>query len=270
MEQHELPPWEEDPLSTFMANAEHNVRVTALKWPDVYAIQQRAHALMARITELIETDPGDVHLVVPRLLIGRSHSAVLAVMRSAMSGQAFEAQLQLRLAIEEVWYALHVATDPAPPARAQTWWDRGNNPEATQECKDEFTVANVRKTHERLDPETAAAMRRLYDHTIDLGGHPNQGGVASSLVIDRSEPDAASVKVGILHAGTLIALATVKAAVDVAIGFAKTAGLVWPEPFRIAGVDDQINQLVRHSAEVFGKRAEGERVRLSGLSAGGC
>jgi hypothetical protein len=65
--------------------------------------------------------------------------------------------------------------------------------------------------------------------------------------------------VGSLHPGTPIALEALKAAVDVAIGSAKIAGLVYPERFRIASVDDEINKLVRHSNEVFGRRARAER-----------
>jgi hypothetical protein len=248
MEPDKLPPWGDDPLSGFLATAEHNIRVTTLKWPDVYAVQQRAHTLLARISELTAVDPGDVHLLVPRLLITRSHSAILAAMRSAMSGQAFEAQPLLRVALEEAWYALHVATDSAPPKRAKIWWNRGDSPAATQACKDEFTVKKVRDTHERIDPATAAATKHLYEDTIDLGGHPNQRGVASSLVLDRSRPDAAVFRAGGLDPGTPFSLATLKAAVDVAIGSAKTAGLIYPERFRIAGVDGLINRLVRQSA----------------------
>jgi hypothetical protein len=54
MEWQRLPPWGDDPLSTFLANGEHNVRVTSLNCPDVYGVQQWAHALLARIGELIE------------------------------------------------------------------------------------------------------------------------------------------------------------------------------------------------------------------------
>lgn len=255
MEAQELPPWEGDPLSTLMANAEENVRVTALNWPDVYEVQQRGHHLLTRVHEIIESDPGDVHLLVPRLLIARSRAAILAAMRSAMSGQGVEAEPALRLAIEATWYALHVARDPAPPARAEIWWARGSSPQATQACKNEFSVAKVRATHEQADAATAGAMKTLYDDTIDYGGHPNQGGVAASLLVDTSSPDIPKVRVGILHPGTPITLAALKATIDVMIGAAKTVGLIYPEGFEAKGVNNEINHLVQHSAEVFGKYA---------------
>ena len=42
-----------------------------------------------------------------------------------------------------------------------------------------------------------------------------------------------------------------KAAVDVAIGLAKIVGLIHLERFRIANLDEDVNHLIRHSAEVF-------------------
>src|SRR2546426_3369957 len=253
----QMPSWEHDPLSTYFSQAEHNTRASSLNWPDVYEVQQRAHILLVRVAEAFENARDDVRfLAAPRLLLLRSHSAILGTMRLAMSGQAVEAQAVLRVAIENAWYALHIVGDPAPPARARLWWGRGDTPEATQACRDEFRVGNVRRTHEALDVGTAAAMQRLYEDTIAFGGHPNQGGVAMGLRIDEREEETARIAVGFLHAGTLAALSALKAAVDVAIGLAKIASLIYPERVRIAALDEQVNQLIRYSAEVFRRRAD--------------
>lgn len=248
------PPWGDDPLSRIMSSASRNERVSALNWPDVFGVLQHAHGLLARVGEILEHDAGHDHLLVPRMLFGRSHSAVLAAMRLAMSGQAFEARPLLRLAIEEVWYALHIAKDPAPPARARIWWGRDRSPQSKAACRNEFTAGNVRQTHETLDARAAAAMQCMYEDTITFGAHPNERGVSASLKIDRS-PDAVTVKVGVLQPDPLVTIAALKAMVDVAVGTAKTIGLIYPERFSIAGVDTNIDQLARHSAEVFGKRA---------------
>jgi hypothetical protein len=254
------PPWDRDPLSTYLSQAEHNTRACAVNWPDVYEVQQRAHGLLLRVGEVIEHDREDAqYLGVPRMLLLRSHSAILTTMRLAMSGQAVEAQPVLRLAIEDAWYALHIVRDPAPPARAKIWWGRGETPEATQACKNEFTVVNVRATHEGLDAETTTAMRRLYDDVIDFGAHPNQGGVAMSLRISDRTEKSARVGVGFLHAGTLAAISALKAATDVTTGLAKIVSLIYPERFKIASLDEEVNRLIRHSAEVFGARAQALR-----------
>ncbi len=224
-----------------------------MNYPDVYEVLQGAHGLLKRVCEILEKDPADANLGVPRMLVARSHSAVLAAARLAMSGQGFEAQPVLRAAIEQAWYALHIAKDPAPPMRAKIWWDRNVSPQATQACKDEFTTGNVRRTHEGLDAATAAAMHRLYGGAIDFGAHPNQAGVAASLELDRSTSTAS---VGFLHAGTPAQMAALKGAVDVAVGVAKTVGQIYSERFRIAGVDEEVGQLSRRSAEVFSKYAQ--------------
>jgi hypothetical protein len=231
--------------------------VCALNWPDVFEVQQRAHALLVRVGEILEHDSGASHLFFPRMLILRSHSAILGAMRLAMSGQAFEAQAVLRVAIEGTWYALHIAMDPAPPTRANIWRRRGSSPQATQECKNEFTVANVRRTHERLDAPTAAGMQNLYEEAIEFGAHPNQVGVGGSARIDKSGSEAdVMIHVGVLMPGTLATAGTLKAAVEVAIGLARTFRLIYPERCQIVGLNEDVDRLIRHWQRVFPKRAE--------------
>ena len=253
----QLPPWGDDPLSVdLMSKAERNVRVTALNWPEVYEVLQKTHTLFKRLVELLEGDPGDPNLSAPRLLILRCNSAVLAGMRLAMSGQAVEARPVLRGAIESAWYALHIAKDPAPPKRAKLWWDRHARPAAKQACKNEFKVETVRATHEALDAKTAQVMQQLYADSIDFGGHPYERGVASSLGLDKSKLDEVTVSVAVLQPGRLPAAAALKAAVDVTIGAAKTVEPIYPERFRVMGVDREVDQLARDAGTVFGKHAQ--------------
>jgi len=56
-------------------------------------------------------------------------------------------------------------------------------------------------------------------------------------------------------------VAALKDAVDVAVGVAKTVGLIYPERFRIAVVDEEIDRLVRHysGGDVFSKYAQPQR-----------
>jgi hypothetical protein len=255
-EQRTPPPWGDDPLSKFMSDAEFNARACVVNYPDIYDLLRRAHELLKRVCEVLEKDPADRNLGAPRMLIARSHSAVLAAARLAMSGQGFEAQPVLRAAIEQVWYALHIAKDSNPPARAKIWWDRDVSLQAEQACKDEFKVGTVRRTHEGLDTATAAAMHSLYEGTIDFGAHPNQGGVAGSLKLDRSTKTAS---VGFLHAGTPAQLAALKGAIDVAIGVTKMVALIYPERLRIARIDEEVGPIVQYSAEVFGGYAQAVR-----------
>lgn len=254
-----LPAWGDDPLSAFMSEAERNVRACSLNWPDIFEVQQRAHALLVRVGEVLEHGSGESHLFFPRMLVLRSHSAILAAMRLAMSGQAVEAQAVLRVAIEGVWYALHIATDPAPPTRANIWRRRGTSREATRECKNEFKVENVRRTHEGLDAPTAAGMQRLYEDAIEFGAHPNQVGVGGSARIDRSGSEIDVIQVGVLTPGTLATAMALKAAVETTVGLARTFRLIYPERSRIVGLNDDVDRLIRHWQSVFPRHAEALR-----------
>lgn len=219
----QVPPWANDPLSTHLSDAEHNTRAASLKWPDVYEVQQRAHALLLRL------------------------------------GEALEAQAVLRVAIEQAWYALHIASDPAPPTRAKIWWNRDDSPDATRACQNEFKVGTVRGTHERIEPDAAASMKRLYDDAITLGAHPNPGGVMSALFIETSDSETTTLGVGILHPEPVLVLSAIKAAVDAVMGLTKTVSLIYEAAFQRAGLAPEFNALRGHTAEVF--RARAERLR---------
>ena len=57
----------------------------------------------------------------------------------------------------------------------------------------------VRATHQTIDATAAAVVQTLYDNSIDFGGHPNERGVASSLRLDKSQPDAVTLISALSH-----------------------------------------------------------------------
>ena len=85
------------------------------------------------------------------------------------------------MAIEQAWYALHIAKDPQAPNRSTMWLCRHDDDASKAKCKSEFSVQRVRSTHEALDPITADLLHQLYETTIDFGAHPNQRGLLSSM-----------------------------------------------------------------------------------------
>lgn len=120
-----------------------------------------------------------------------------------------------------------VAKDPTPPARAEVWLRRGEDVAATRRCRKEFEVGNVRATHETQDARGAAALKDPYERTIDLGAHPNQLGVLSST--QRTETDQ----------------------VEAAVGALRAFGLVLPERFAIARMDEDVDRLAAEHNVVF-------------------
>lgn len=242
----EPPVWGDDRLSTFFRDAEINTRVTMAKYPDVYRLLQRLDQAFRTVEHAVEHD--DAARVVPRFLFVRAHSAYLAACRLGMSGQLTEARAVLRVGLECAWYALHVAADPVPYQRVEVWLRRNDNAQATARCKAEFTVANVRATHETCDAETAADVRRFYDELIDFGAHPNQLG---TLAAARCAQEGDDYHIGILYPEELSVMFTLRQAVAVGVGALKIFRLVYPERFTIVGLDGEIDALVGQLNTVF-------------------
>jgi len=243
------PTWGSDPLSTFFADAEFNTRVTALRFAPIYKLLQNTHELFRRFEEAIEKD-GREELLVPRFLMVRAHASVLAGLRLAMSGQTTEAFPVLRSAVELAWYALHIAKDPSPPQRLTIWLNRNESDADKARCKSEFTIRNVRRTHEGLDADTAGTMLQLYEQLIDFGAHPNQIGVMAAMTKSESGKQV-NFSVGILSPQPPATAFALRTAVGVAIGALKAFQFIFPERFTLLGIDQGINKLIVEANQVL-------------------
>jgi len=244
-----LPDWEADPLSRFLSDAQRNERVSALKLPGVYALLQRVHALFRRVAEITEKEH-NAALLPTRFLMARAGAAWLAAVRLGMSGQVVEAYQVARAVVEDAWYTLHLAKDPNPPRRVETWLRRDEDAAAKGRCKNEFTVANVRATHAALDPAAEAALHVLYERTIDLGAHPNERGVLAAMTRNGTEQEGIFRVVFLADSPVQIAVA-LKTAVEAAVGALKAFRLIFPERFAIMSVDHDIEELVAALNTVF-------------------
>jgi hypothetical protein len=226
----------------FFKDADYNARVTAANYPGVFESLQRVHSAFRLAAEIVEKDSSGTRLV-PRFLLIRTHSSYLAAIRAGMSGQIGEAYVLIRAAIEQSWYALHMATGEDAERRTDIWLRRNESDAATASCKSEFTIRNVRSTHEGLDPVAAAEMKDLYEKLIDYGAHPNQMGIFTSLSSKETHTEV-SFQVGILYPAELPVLVTVRLAMAVAIGALKIFQLIYPERFRLVDFDSEIQRLL--------------------------
>jgi hypothetical protein len=257
MDKPEPPAWGNDRLSMFFRDADYNARVTAANYPQVFESLKRADSALHLARETLEKDSGWVRLV-PRFLLVRVHSSILAAVRAGMSGQVGEAFVLLRSGIEQSWYALHMATGPEAERRTDIWLKRNEGAAETAACRTEFTVKNVRSTHEGLDPVTAAQLQQLYEKLIDYGAHPNQMGVFTSLGSQESATDV-TFSVGILYPSELPVMVTLRLSMAVAIGALKIFGLIYPERFVLMGLDSEIRELVAELNSKFkGLGSKGE------------
>lgn len=249
MSSQKLPPWDDDPLSELIKLADHNVRVTSLNLPVVFELLKKVESIFKKVQEAIEHD-SKTELLVPRFLIARTHSSFFAAIRLAMSGQFTEAYPVLRQAIEQAWYALHIAKDPSPPSRMEVWLRRNDDSAAKAKCKQEFTIANVRSTHEANDPSTARQLLELYESVIDYGAHPNQLGVLVGIAYSKTDKKI-EYNVGILCPEPLPMMVTIRLAVAVAVGTLKVFQKIFPERFEIMNIDNKIDELVNQLNSVL-------------------
>jgi len=241
------PDWGTDPFSTFFADAEFNCRASAVNLAPVYSFLQTVNTAFRRMSEAIENDNS---LLLSRFLMVRTHSAFLAACRLAMSGQPFECCVVLRGGIEQAWYSLHIAKNPA---LAETWLRRNDSDNDKAKCKSEFTVAKIRSTHEQLDAATAKNFQLLYETLIDYGAHPNPKGVLMALSKSSETSDQRTFKIGILIAGQLTMGFALWLAAAVAIGALKVFQLIYPERFKKTGLDLEIEKLIPKLNSIFQK-----------------
>lgn len=167
-----------------------------------------------------------------------------------MSGQFPESYAILRVGIEQAWYALHIAKDPHPPERVTVWLRRNDDQSSKSRCKNEFTVQNVRSTHESIDSVTAKQLHELYEKMIDYGAHPNQISLFAAMSESETEQET-TFTLGILFREPVPILATLQMAVAVAVGALEVFHRVFPERFRIMSLDREIKALVGELNSAF-------------------
>jgi len=248
-----LPTWEADPLSRFLSDAQRNERVSSLNMRDVYALLRNVHATFQQVATITEKEHSE-NLLPTRFLMARTHAAWLAAVRLGLSAQTVEAYPIVRLIVENAWYALHLAKDPSPPARAKTWLNRDDDSDAETRCAAEFSIKNVRTTHAGLDPTAEAICHIVYKQTIGLGAHPNERGVLMAMT--RTETgDALTFGAVFLATDPALIAAALKTAVEAAVGALKTFHLIFPERFKIMGVDRDVENLVDRLNAVFKRYA---------------
>jgi len=243
------PPWGSDRLYNLFADAELNERVSSQYLPVLYARLQRVNEVFRCVLETVEQDDKS-YLLYSRFLITRTYGSFFAAIRVAMGGQIIESFPLLRSAIEQAWYALHMAMDPNPPGRITVWKNRNQDDASKKKCIDEFLVAKVRSTHEDKDPKTAKELHALYEFLIDFGGHPNPRGVLGTVI--KTEKGHG---VGVLYPDEDSLVETLKVAIRVAVGTLKVFQLIYSKRFELMNLDLRITELANETIHFTAHRS---------------
>ena len=244
-----MPQWENDPLSSFLADAARNERVSSLNFPDIFAQVQRTHSALKSLAEITENNR-DIALVVPRILMARASAAFLAATRLGLAGHTVEAHMVLRGVIEASWYAIHIAMDPNPPSRVHVWLRRGENDDTRRLCRREFHPDKVEPTYRTADPVTAAVLEKLYDGMIEWGAHPNEQGILAAITSNVTSGGLV-LNVHLLSNSPVLIKVALKRTIEVGIGILKTFGLIFPERVRLTGLDSEVERLIASTNALF-------------------
>jgi hypothetical protein len=253
------PEWGDDLLARFFADAASNERATAANYPTAFALLRQLHEAFLRAEQMGEKGSA-YSTVIPRVLLARAHSAFLASARLALGTQPTEAQILLRSVIEQGWYAVHVATDPAPTKRVEIWLRRHESAAAEARSKQEFSVANVRGSHAGVDPRAAEEVHALYETLIDFGAHPNERGVLTSIKkVEDFEIN--EYQVAILQGDSLRVMMAVKLTITVASAVVGMFRHIYPERFVLIGLDSSLDHINRETESFFRRFIQERRAR---------
>jgi hypothetical protein len=233
--------WRSDSISRFIDDAFMNsvATMTNLRKLPIVQILIEVNDLFLRANG-IKCHPTREFLL--PLFLGRSHSAYLAAVRLATSGQVVETYMVARGCLENALYGLFIQDDPTIgnpiPDRMKIWAERADSEDANRKCRNMFTFTNVIKNLASHDVKLHNRVNCLYDIAIDRGAHPNAMGhlMTSNVSVDGGH-------VGFLIPATeLTCKSCIQATVQAGICALATIGLAYGTKFEDAGMSAQLQK----------------------------
>jgi hypothetical protein len=171
----------------------------------------------------------------------RTRSTLLAACRHALSGQVGEAYVVLRVCLENALYGLYISGDHQ---RQQTWLRRHDDETSMNKVKREFTVANVMAHLEAIDKRSAEIAQKLYDTSIDYGGHPNERSITSQVTIT-SDDNSHNFSASLFSTGDLRHALCLKSTARFGVCCLDIFGHVFRTRYQLLSVDSSLDELRR-------------------------
>ncbi|HEX3216468.1 MAG TPA: hypothetical protein VHR67_06385 [Aestuariivirgaceae bacterium] len=168
--------WSSDELSKFWEAGRKNQFATFVKKRPVYKRLVAIDALFLRVSKDWLNPPDDI----AAMLFLRTHSAFRTAAGLAAAGQAAESYMINRTMLEYAAYALHLNRNPELKA---IWLDRHLDEKTMTASKNGFSHRKVVKSVSDFNQHAGTRFSKLYQHTIDFGGHPNERSVTGNLEV---------------------------------------------------------------------------------------
>lgn len=157
----------------------------------------------------------------------------------ALSGQTPEAIALCRASLENGLYAAHVVKGAGA---ADAWMNRHRDDAGKKACRDAFGMSKVWGSLQALDPSLVDIAKRLYEHTIDQGAHPNVYGVMGTVRMTESD-EGTSVESVYIASDTLTLNFGLRCCAQVAVACLRIVSGIFPERARELDIPARVTAL---------------------------
>lgn len=229
--------WPKDSLARFLDDARHNMVASVANLPDEYRDLAEIDRLYCRIVDNLNRTSEPF----PALFLIRTRSCLRAGVRLCLSGQVSETYMLLRGSLESALYGFYVKGDIG---RQELWLRRHDDNDAKKRVREEFKILHLLNHLRAVDEKTASIAHRLYEDTIDYGGHPNERAINMSLNVKSSE-SRHEFRVSDFNCCDLMQLSTIKTTVRVGICSLDIFFHIFPERYKILQIDVALNKIRR-------------------------
>lgn len=233
-------------LGAFITQAYTNSLHTYRSYPSFWRLLERINSAHEKLL-------GNLFNATPMLsafLVHRSHSAFLGTCRLTVSTQVLDAYPLMRSALEYGLYAVYFKDHPE---LGEVWQKRHESENARKEVRKKIKSGRLVAHLQNKDRRLKAAVEKLYEATIDFGGHPNVYGVVGGIeTVDNPEEETVLFQNNVLVGDEPIFHLCCWHTAAVGVAVLELMCLVYPERTRIIGVADTVRDLRKELAR-FGK-----------------
>lgn len=231
-----LPPnWSNDSLSGYLDVAFRNILATFVSKKQQFAVLETIDRCFSTTTESLS----ETQEALGPLFLTRSHAAFRTECQLAMSGQCTESFCIGRSCLEFALYGLQIAENPV---LEEVWLQRHKNEETSKRVRSKFSNRSILNTLATVDRELHATVERLYERTIDYGGHPNERSVTSNMSME-SIGEEVLVRQFYLQVDSLALEHALKTAAQIGLGALYIFKSVFPDKFVNPDLAATMNQL---------------------------
>lgn len=231
------PEWGNDPLSTFIQGTTDNTYATFYNLKEWYNRLRDIHIAFNSCTQNMDRTPD----FLTSFFLVRSHSAYLAGVRLALSGQVPEAYMVLRGSLECALYGLYIARKSSV---REVWLRRDEDEAAKKRVRLEFMISNLFPVLESENHKLRKIAGDLYERTIDYGGHPNQQAFLSVMKQQSGESKTTFQSAYMIGNEPALQLC-LKSCAQIGTCTLSIFQLVFPERFDILGISQNLEIMKR-------------------------